>query len=139
MVNCPINLPALLDIRMRVRLARISSIFGLLFWLFASTPSHAIDRPLPANAKVGKLSVSDARHLIIDGDIRRLGAGAQVRTQQNIIVQTQTLLTYMLKMGYKNVPILYTENSQGHIHRIWVLTAAEVDKSPLGLSIRIKS
>lgn len=107
--------------------AKICSVFGLLFFLFASTNSHALDRPLPANAKVGELSVSENRGLMIDGDVRRLTAGAQIRTQQNAIIQPQTLLAHMVRMGYEDVPVLYTENSQGHIHRMWILTTAEAD------------
>lgn len=107
------------------------SFFLSLLLCLLSTTSHALDRPLPANAKAGELNVSENRSLMIDGTVRQLSAGAQIRTQQNTIIQPQTLTAHMRKMGYEDVPILYTVNNQGHVHRIWILTQVEADQYPL--------
>lgn len=115
---------------MRVRrslFAQIGAVLSLLFCL--STISHAVERPLPAKAKVGKLSTSPNRLLLVDDEPHQLTAGAQIRTAQNTIIQPQTLLTRLAtQFAGMEFPILYTENNQGQIHRMWILTRAEAER-----------
>jgi len=93
--------------------------------LLVSTISYAADRPLPANARMGEIS-SLARTIVIDKKARQLTAGAQIRNQQNTLIQPQTLVNILSgQLADIDVPILYTENNQGQIHRIWILTAEE--------------
>jgi hypothetical protein len=60
-----------------------------------------------------------------------LTAGAQIRNTNNLLVQPQTLTAQLAgRLAGYEVPILYTENNQGHVHRIWILTSEEVRKNP---------
>jgi len=98
--------------------------FGLIFSLL-STASYATERPLPANAKLGELSLSENRSFLIDGGVRKLSAGTQIRNQKNILVQPQNIVAQLVGV---DVPILYTENNQGQIQRIWILTNQEIQQ-----------
>lgn len=110
---------------------RISSIGAIVFslWVGLCTTSvavgevvgEAVERPLPADGKLGKLAVSEQRQFLIDGDEYRLSAGTQIRTAQNTIIQPQTLIP---KLAGVEAWILYTKK-QGQIHRIWLLTKQE--------------
>lgn len=110
-----------------------SSIFAqicLVFSLLASTVSHAaeVERPFPANAKTGELGTTTNRQFLIDGDVRLLSAGTQIRDHKNRLVQPQQIVTRLIGA---EVPILYTENHQGQIQTIWLLSDEEILKYPL--------
>lgn len=108
--------------------AQICCVFSLIF----CTVSYAVERHIPANAKTGTIAVSDNRALMIDDKVIHLTAAAQIRDTRNMLIQPQTLKNQLggRLAGYE-VPILYTENNQGHVHRIWILTKDELDKHPL--------
>jgi hypothetical protein len=94
--------------------------------------AQAVERPLPDNAKVGELSVTRNRQLLIDDKPRNLSAGAQVRTPQNTIIQPQVLSAHLLtRYAGQELPILYTENNIGQIHRVWILTREEAEQHPV--------
>jgi hypothetical protein len=101
---------------MRVSFVLLSLLFGL------TATSHAVERPLPTDGKVGRLSVSEQRQFLIDGDAHQLTAGAQIRTAQNTLIQPQTLIP---KLTGLKAYVLYTENNQGQVHRMWLLTPQE--------------
>ena len=98
-----------------------SLIFAQLGLIF----SYATERPIPPNAKLGELSASTNRNFLIDGDVRQLSAGTQIRNQNNTLVQPQHIVAQLIGA---DVPILYTENSYGHIQRIWLLTNQEIQQ-----------
>ena len=98
----------------------------LLFCLLMGTVSYAAERPFPVNAKMGEITSSVNRAILIDKKARQLTAGAQIRNQHNVLIQPQTLVSILNgQLADIDVPILYTENNQGHIHRIWILTSEE--------------
>lgn len=101
-----------------------SVVFSL--WLGLCTTGYAVERPLPLDGKIGELSVSPQRQFLIDGDVRRLTAGAQIRTVQNTLIQPQVLIA---KLAGLKALILYTENNQRQVHRIWLLTKQEARRN----------
>jgi len=104
----------------------------LVLSVMLCTTNYALARPLPADAKTGLMTVSKNRSLMIDEKDRRLAAGAQIRTTNNMLVQPQTLFAQLGgRLASFEVPILYSENNQGQIHRIWILTNAELEQFPL--------
>ncbi|PRC94192.1 hypothetical protein [Solimicrobium silvestre] len=108
------------------KFAHFKLVFGLfLLGLMLSATSYAIDRPLPVNAKLGTFSPSANPAIVIDGNVRQLTAGAQIRNHHNVIVQPMSL-------SGPDVQILYKENSQGQIERIWILTKDEVQAYSAG-------
>jgi hypothetical protein len=109
-------------------LARIGAFIGLLCCLLTSAYAQVQQRPLPTDAKVGELSAAPNKVLLIDDKPRTLTAGAQIRNYQNLIIQPQTLLTELAtKYAGLVVLVLYTENNQGQIQRMWILSRDEAE------------
>lgn len=102
------------------RLLRLLS--GLAIAVLALS-ALAFDRPLPADAKSGKLSVTSYPNIEIDGKPRTLSGGARIWSPDNLTVVPNALgsATYMAA---------YTEDMAGAIDRIWLLTADEVAALP---------
>jgi len=94
----------------------------LLFFCTAlSLPALALERPFPANAKRGKMSSAPFPQVVIDGKLRRLSPGIQVRNQNNLIEMPSGLRV-------DGAPVNYVENDLGEIHRIWLLSPTEAEK-----------
>ena len=93
---------------------------GLLFAFIAST-AYSFDRPFPQNAKRGTLSLGFYPLITIDGQARKLSAGARIWNRKNRIQVPSSL-------GIGPYVINYTENGKGDIDRIWVLTDREADR-----------
>ena len=104
--------------------ARICLVFSLL----VSTVSYALDRPLPTNAKMGEIRSAADRTIQIGKKPKQLSAGAQIRNQQNLLIQPQTLVSLLNgPLADAKVQVVYTENNQGQIHRIWILSSEEAE------------
>ncbi len=89
---------------------------AVLLALFVAT-AYAQLRPLPAQAKLGKIRHMQEMIVQIDGKLARLSRGAQVRDAHNRIVvpaaiPADSLIKYML-------------NAQGEVSAVWILTAQE--------------
>ncbi len=97
----------------------------LLLCLFVCLRVAADDRPLPYNGTVGTLSISALPAIVIDGQTHKLTAGAQIRNDKNLIVQTATLKG-------ADVKVLYNLNKLGQVDRIWILTPAELQQFESG-------
>jgi hypothetical protein len=77
-----------------------------------------VGRPMPANAKKGKLVPGPAGSVLIDGNAMTLSVAAQIRNENNLIVQPSTLR--------QPVMVRYQTDASGAVFRVWILTAAEV-------------
>jgi len=103
-------------------------IAGFLFslGLMFSPAGFARDiRPLPASGILGTLKQSAMPTVVIDQQVYTLTAGAQIRNQQNMIVQTGSI-------SGPDVKILYKKASSGQIDRIWILTDDEYQRISTG-------
>jgi hypothetical protein len=77
-----------------------------------------VARPMPANTKKGQLTPGPAGAVIIDGNALPLSVAAQIRNENNLIVQPSTLR--------QPVTVRYQTDASGAVLRVWILTAAEV-------------
>jgi hypothetical protein len=97
----------------------------LICVLFMSVSAVAQVRQIPAGAKRGSIVHIEDVVVEIDGRRMRLSAGAQTRSQNNLIIVPTSLPSGAL--------VKYTLDGTGQIHRVWVLTpeeAAAPDKTP---------
>lgn len=107
-----------------MRMLRIQPIQRLLISCILSivtVSAMALDQPFPLNVKRGTMSPASHPTIVVDGNMRRLTAGAQIRNQDNMIQMPATIIN-------AEYAINYTENVQGEIDRIWILTALEASQ-----------
>lgn len=103
-----------------MRISRLA-VFCLLAWFgFAA---HAFERPFPPIAKRGTLSMMNYPAVAIDGRERRLSPGAWIRNERNTIDMPASL-------AGREFTVNYTENSQGDVDRVWILTPQEARATP---------
>lgn len=95
----------------------------LLAFLLAATAYSvaAYERPFPAHAKRGTMTPAIYPAIIIDDKERMLSPGAQIFNAENTIEMPVAL------RGSK-IAVNFTENNQGQIHRIWMLSPQEAAK-----------
>ncbi|HJV79784.1 hypothetical protein [Noviherbaspirillum sp.] len=86
-------------------------------------PALAFDRPFPTNTKRGTMSPAPYPQIEIEGKARRLSPGARIWNEDNLIQMPASLRG-------SNFVVNYTENDQGEIDRVWILTADEA-RQPL--------
>jgi hypothetical protein len=91
--------------------------------LTIASAAVAFERPFPANAKSGKVQIVDYTQVLIDGKTRTLASGARIWSTDNLTVVPNAL-------GDTVHRIAYTENPDGTIDRIWLLTDEEQTKMP---------
>jgi hypothetical protein len=98
---------------------------GLVFLLCCLTAlgAAAADRPFPQSTKRGTMSQANHPFIVIDGKTRQLAPGARIWNQDNLIEMPASLRA-------SNFKVNYTEDTQGEIDRVWILTPSEA-KEPL--------
>ena len=88
---------------------------------FAAT-SQGIVREAPKDVKPGIMAVSATPPIIMmDGKADRLSPGARIRDLNNMLVMSGALAN-------KSVYTVYTRDSAGMVHEVWLLTEAEYEK-----------
>ena len=88
---------------------------------FLATPGWAFERPFPENAKRGTMTPANFPNIIIDGKARRLTPGARIWNRDNLIQMPASIRG-------SDFTVNYTEDAQGQIERVWILTPEEVKK-----------
>lgn len=98
---------------------------GFVFLLCCLTALGAAagERPFPQSTKRGTMSQAKHPFIVIDGKTRQLAPGARIWNQENLIDMPATLRGSTFKVNY-------TEDTQGEIDRVWILTPDEI-KEPL--------
>jgi hypothetical protein len=89
----------------------------------AVLPAHAFERPFPKNAKRGTMEVGAYPTIAINDKLRRLSAGARIWNSKNMIQQPASLVG-------RQAVVNYTEDRQGNIDRVWILTEDEAKQPP---------
>ncbi|WP_374582714.1 hypothetical protein [Pseudoduganella sp.] len=94
--------------------------FLLALAAFISLPALAEQepRPFPPNAKRGKMSPGYAPDIYIDGKLRQLSPAARIVSDDNMTITPGSLRE-------KDVVVNYTEDMNGYIDRVWILTREE--------------
>lgn len=82
-------------------------------------------RPFPANAKRGKLTAGYAPDIYIDGKLRQLSPAARIVSEENMTITPGSLRE-------KDVVVNYTEDMNGLIDRVWILTREEAQQRAPG-------
>ena len=90
---------------------------GLVFSALGSS-AQVVNRPFPANAVRGVLTVTQPPDVLMDGKADRLSPGARIRSTNNLTVVSGALVGQGLRVNYTREP-------NGYIHEVWVLTDAE--------------
>ena len=89
----------------------------------ASLSAHAFERPFPTEAKRGVMTPANYPVVVINDKTRTLSAGARIWNQDNMIEMPAALRGSQFAVNY-------TEDGNGDIDRIWILTADEAQKTP---------
>jgi hypothetical protein len=94
---------------------------ALLITALAAFPATAFDRPFPQGAKRGSMTPGWYPAVVIDGKSRNLSPGARIWNQDNLIEMPASLRG-------SDMTVNYTENTQGDIDRVWILTKEEASR-----------
>jgi hypothetical protein len=84
-------------------------------------PAFAVERPFPPGVKRGTMSPAPYPAVVIDGRVRNLSTAARIWNQDNLIEMPASL------RGTEFV-VNYTENEQGDIDRVWILSGDEANR-----------
>lgn len=79
-------------------------------------------RQFPAAAKRGTLVVTSPPAVLINGMAARLSPGARIKDVNNMMVMSAALVG-------QSVLVNYVRDTQGLIHEVWILNAAEARKN----------
>ncbi|MCJ0762031.1 hypothetical protein [Variovorax terrae] len=105
----------------------------LLTWTFATFPSESVAqdtvRSFPVAAKRGVLEVTAPPSVKLNGQADQLSPGARIRSPQNMVVMSATLIGQELLVNY-------VRDASGMIREAWILTPTEArekrDGAPTG-------
>lgn len=82
-------------------------------------------RNFPDSALRAKMVVVQPPSITLNGEPARLSPGARIRSQNNILVLSGTLVG-------QEVTVNYVRDSVGLVHEVWLLTATEAAKKRAG-------
>lgn len=88
--------------------------------------AQGLVRQFPAAAKRGTLEVTQPPNILINGQPERLSPGARIKSPNNMIVLSGSLVGQALLVNYLRDP-------QGHIHEVWLLNPAEAQEKRAGM------
>lgn len=94
---------------------------AMLCW--AGTAVAQVQRNFPPDALRGTLVVVDPPQVTINGLAARLAPAARIRSTNNMLLMSGTLVGQRLLVHY-------TLDPQGALHDVWVLTPAEAARRP---------
>ncbi|RJG07070.1 hypothetical protein D3870_14645 [Noviherbaspirillum cavernae] len=95
----------------------------LLLSAAVTLPAWAFERPFPQNARRGTMTPAPYPAIVLDGAKRILSPGARIWNQENL---TETPAS----LRGSDMAVNYTENAQGEIDRVWILTQEEASRPP---------
>lgn len=84
--------------------------------------AQAFDRPFPDTVKRGVMTPANYPAVVINEKTRTLTAGARIWNQDNMIEMPSALRG-------SEMAVNYTENDNGEIDRVWILSADEAKKT----------
>jgi hypothetical protein len=90
----------------------------ICFSAILTLPAAAFERPFPGHTKRGKMSPAPHPMIVIEGKTRQLSPGARIWNENNLIEMPASIRG-------SDLVVNYTENDQGDIDRIWILTPEE--------------
>ena len=103
----------------RIALQAFAALLGSV--LVAISAAHAQSRPIPEQARYGTLVLGVFPEAQLDGKTVRLGAGARVFDQRNLIVTPASI------KGARNY-VAFVTGPQNELVTAWILTGAEIEE-----------
>jgi hypothetical protein len=91
--------------------------------VFSATSIAQVQRAFPQNALRGSLVVDNPPQITMNAQDARMGPGARIFGQDNMLRMSASLVGQKLLVHY-------TVDTQGLIKDVWILTAGEVAKKP---------
>lgn len=95
---------------------------ALALAFLAALPAHA-QRVFERTALRGELQVTTPPEALLNGQSVRLSPGARIRSPQNLIVLSGTVIGQKLLVNY-------TLDGFGLVHNVWILSADEAARQP---------
>ena len=109
-------------IRSRNRAAHAFAALALLTGALTSLPptvaAQGIVREAPKDVRPGRLVVTAAPQITLDGKPDRLSPGARIRDLNNMLVLSGGITG-------QDIPVVYRRDAAGLVHEVWVLTPDE--------------
>ncbi|RJG02132.1 hypothetical protein [Noviherbaspirillum sedimenti] len=102
---------------------RIQRFLTVCMLALLATSAFALERPFPANAKRGVLNMGPFPEIALNGQPRRMSAGGRIFNEQNLIQMPASVTG-------NNLMVNYTEDFQGNVDRVWILTEQEAAQTP---------
>ncbi|MDD5028770.1 MAG: hypothetical protein PHH58_04595 [Rhodoferax sp.] len=109
------------------RTLRRLTLVGTLALVGAPALAQGMLRSFPAAALRGVLQVTTPPLVLLDGQAARLSPGAQIKSVNNLIVLSASLVGQPLLVNYLRDP-------QGLLHQVWILSPAEAQQKRPGAS-----
>ncbi|HEY5799142.1 MAG TPA: hypothetical protein VIT92_02925 [Burkholderiaceae bacterium] len=88
--------------------------------------AQGYERVIPPEAKKGEFTISQYPSAVLNGKTRRLSVAARIRNADNLIVMPAVL-------GDSRYIVKYTEDFQGEIDRVWILSSEEAARREPGV------
>ena len=85
----------------------------MIVLLVGGASAQSVQRKIPADALLGKITKATASQVEIDGKVYRLAPGTRIVNQRN--------LTVTPNMIQKNAPARYTLDEGGNVRAIWLV------------------
>ena len=75
-------------------------------------------REAPKDVRPGRLVVTAAPEITLDGKPDRLSPGSRIRNLNNLLVMSASITG-------QDIPVVYRRDAAGLVHEVWVLTPDE--------------
>lgn len=98
--------------------AALALLAGSLTTLAQPAAAQGIVREAPKDVRPGRLVVTAAPQITIDGKPDRLSPGARIRDLNNMLVLSAGITG-------QDIPVVYRRDAAGLVHEAWVLTPDE--------------
>ncbi len=83
-------------------------------------------RQFPTAARRATLEVTSPPNVLINGQAERLSPGARIKSPDNLLVMSASLVSQRLLVNY-------LRNAQGQVHEVWLLSPAEASEKRAGM------
>jgi hypothetical protein len=98
--------------------AALALLAGSLTFLSPPAAAQGIVREAPKDVRPGRLVVTAAPQITIDGKPDMLSPGARIRDLNNMLVLSGGITG-------QDIPVVYRRDAAGLVHEVWVLTPDE--------------
>ncbi len=88
--------------------------------------AQGLVRQFPVAARRGILEVTAPPNVLINGMEQRLSPGARIKSPDNLLVMSASLVG-------QRVLVNYLPNPQGQVHEVWILSPAEAQEKRAGM------